>query len=131
MVILKIATKNRNDFVNITSLVQKVVSEKKWSNGILYIYVPHTTAGITINECADLDVARDIINQLDKRIPWRDGYYHGEGNSAAHIKSSLIGSSTFVFIENNRINLGTWQGIFFTEFDGPRNRKIWIKFISS
>jgi secondary thiamine-phosphate synthase enzyme len=88
--------------------------------------VPHTTAAVTINENADPDVQRDIIGELNKVIPLQDGYLHSEGNSAAHIKTSLVGTSEQVIIENGRLKLGTWQSLFFCEFDGPRNRKVWI-----
>jgi len=93
--------------------------------------VPHTTAGLTINENADPSVARDILMELDRRIPWEDGYAHSEGNSAAHIKSTLVGCEKTVNIENGRLALGTWQGIYFCEFDGPRKRQVWIKILSS
>jgi secondary thiamine-phosphate synthase enzyme len=130
MIELSVSTKARNDFVEITDKIRDIVKKEGWTDGVLYIHIPHTTAGITINEHADPSVVHDIITQLDKKIPWRDGYDHSEGNSAAHIKCSLTGSSTYIFIENGRLLLGTWQGVFFAEFDGPRNRKVWLKFIS-
>ncbi len=131
MIEISISTNGRNDFVEITDLIRDVVKREAWLDGVLYIHIPHTTAGITINEHADPSVVHDIITQFDKRIPWKDSYAHSEGNSAAHIKSSLTGASTFIFIENSKLMLGMWQGVFFTEFDGPRNRRVWLKFIPS
>jgi secondary thiamine-phosphate synthase enzyme len=94
-----------------------------------HIFVPHTTAGLTINENADPTVQSDLLKELDKIVPWRDGYDHAEGNAAAHIKSSLVGQSHLVQIDGGRLKLGTWQGIYLAEFDGPRTRKVWVKVI--
>ncbi|MDA8210609.1 MAG: secondary thiamine-phosphate synthase enzyme YjbQ [Clostridia bacterium] len=127
MEILTVRTDKRDQFVNITAQVQEVVRQQGISSGICVVFVPHTTAGVTINENADSDVVRDIIYELDKGIPWQDGYRHGEGNSAAHIKASLMGSAVTVIIEEGRLQLGTWQGIYFAEFDGPRQRKAYVK----
>lgn len=124
-----VKTSGRNDFVNITEKIQEKVTESGMKDGICTVYVPHTTAAVTINEGADPDVLKDIIMELDRRIPWNDGYNHLEGNSAAHIKTSLIGPSETLIIENGRIKLGTWQKVFFCEFDGPRSRKVWLKII--
>jgi len=126
---ISITTHRRTEFIEITNLIQKIVRETKVDNGICYIYVPHTTAGITINENADRSVIEDIQMELNKIVPFDDDYSHSEGNSSAHIKSSLIGNSVCVFIENNSLKFGTWQGIFLCEFDGPRNRKVWVKII--
>ncbi len=126
---ISIITHKKTEFIEITDLVQKVIKETKINNGVCSIYVPHTTAGITINENADRDVISDIQMELNKIVPLEDNYSHSEGNSSAHIKSSLIGNSVTVFIEDNNLKFGTWQGIFFCEFDGPRSRKIWIKVI--
>lgn len=120
-------TSGRSDFVGINSEVQLAVKESGVKNGICVIFIPHTTAGITINEGADPDVVRDIKASLDRIVPWEAGYAHSEGNSAAHIKASMMGSSCIVFIENGSISLGTWQKIYFCEFDGPRTRKVRLK----
>jgi len=126
---ITIRTNSRTEFIDITSQVEKVVSESKIKDGICYLYVPHTTAGITINENADKTVAVDIRDNLNKIIPFEGNYAHTEGNSPAHIKSSIVGHSDLVFIENGKLKFGTWQGIFFCEFDGPRTRSVWIKII--
>jgi secondary thiamine-phosphate synthase enzyme len=126
---ITIRTNSRTEFIDITSQVEKVVSESKIKDGICYLYVPHTTAGITINENADKTVAVDIRDNLNKIIPFEGDYAHTEGNSPAHIKSSIVGHSDLVFIENGKLKFGTWQGIFFCEFDGPRTRSVWIKII--
>jgi secondary thiamine-phosphate synthase enzyme len=131
MELLHINTRSRTDMVDITTQVQTLIAKLGWSDGILTLYVPHTTAGLTINENADPDVRRDMIMEMNKVIPFEDGYHHLEGNSAAHIKTSLFGSSETLIIEDGEIKLGTWQGIYFADFDGPRNRKIFLKFISS
>jgi len=124
---LTIATRSRNEFVDITSQVQDVVRESGISEGLCTIYVPHTTAGLTINEGADPSVQRDILTHLEKMIPHRGDYRHLEGNSDAHIKASLMGSSQTVFIEEGQLVLGTWQAIYFAEFDGPRQRKVMVR----
>jgi secondary thiamine-phosphate synthase enzyme len=128
---IEITTNKQTEFVDITTQVQKKISQSEISDGICVVFVPHTTAGITINENADPDVVKDILLMLDKKIPMSDsGYRHSEGNSAAHIKASLIGSSVSVIIENGKLQLGTWQGIYFCEFDGPRKREIWVKVVA-
>ena len=124
---LEVVTQKRTHFEEITDAVQEVIDESGIKEGICYIYVPHTTAGVFINENADPDVKWDIENALDKLIPWEDGYQHIEGNAAAHIKSVLTGNSLFVPIKDGKLLLGIWQGIFFAEFDGPRDRKVIIK----
>ncbi len=126
---LPISTRSQTEFIDITDTIQRVIAESKVNSGLCQIFIPHTTAGVTINENADPSVRRDMINELNKVIPFDDNYYHSEGNSAAHIKSSLIGCSLTVIIEENRLQLGTWQGIYFCEFDGPRPRKIWVKIL--
>lgn len=115
--------------VNITGEIQGIVNESGVKNGICVIFVPHTTAGITINENADPDVVRDFLMEMNKIVPITDGYRHREGNSAAHIKASMMGFSQTVIIEDGRLLLGTWQGIYFMEFDGPRIRKVHVKII--
>lgn len=128
---ISVQTNSRFEMIDITAAVQKAVSEEKIESGICLIYTPHTTAAVTINENADPDVPRDILVALDKAIPLNANYRHMEGNSAAHVKSSLVGASELVIIENGRLVLGTWQSIFFCEFDGPRTRKVMIKVLSS
>jgi secondary thiamine-phosphate synthase enzyme len=126
---LNLHTKTRTEFLDVTQEVQQVVTEGKIKSGICLIFIPHTTAGITINEDADPSVVQDILKELNKIIPFQDNYAHYEGNSAAHIKSSIVGASLSVIIENGRLALGTWQGIYFCEFDGPRHRQLWVKIL--
>ncbi len=121
-----IRTERQVEFAKITSHVQKIISENDFKNGVCHIYIPHTTAGVTINEGADPDVWRDMIMELNKIVPFDDGYRHAEGNSAAHIKASLMGSSAAVFVQNGNLLLGTWQSIYFCEFDGPRTRRVLV-----
>ena len=120
----------REDFYNITPQVREAVAKCGVTGGIAVVFCPHTTAGITINENADPDVTHDLLIGLNKFFPDHTEYRHGEGNSAAHLKASAIGSSVAVIVENGKLLLGTWQGIFFTEFDPPRNRKFYVKVIS-
>jgi secondary thiamine-phosphate synthase enzyme len=122
-----IRTNSRTDMVDITPYVQKELAKAGIIEGICLVYIPHTTAGVTINEGADPSVCRDIISKLNEMLPADDGYLHSEGNSDSHIKASLVGNSLSVIVENGLIVLGTWQKIFFCEFDGPRSRKVWIK----
>ncbi|ADG82809.1 secondary thiamine-phosphate synthase enzyme YjbQ [Thermincola potens] len=126
---LTIRTGARDQMLDITTDVRAIVQSSGITSGVCYIYVPHTTAGITINENADASVTRDILYELDKMVPWNDGYRHMEGNSAAHIKASMMGFSQMVIIRNGDLQLGAWQGIYFCEFDGPRNRKVFVKII--
>jgi len=125
---ISVRTNNRTQLVDITKEIQKVVDNNEYKSGIVTIFIPHTTAAVTINENADPDVQRDIVMEINKVIPFEDGYHHFEGNSAAHIKSSLFGFSETIIVESGQLQLGTWQGIYFCEFDGPRNRQVWIKF---
>ncbi|WP_079933063.1 secondary thiamine-phosphate synthase enzyme YjbQ, partial [Carboxydocella sp. ULO1] len=122
MEVLRVRTGARDQLVDITDRVQQVVSQRGVKSGLCVVFVPHTTAGVTINENADPDVVTDMLTVLDKLVPWRANYRHGEGNSAAHVKASLLGSSVTVIIEEGRLQLGTWQGIYLAEFDGPRER---------
>lgn len=124
---ISVKTGSRIDMQDITPSVQKEVSKAGTTDGICTIYVPHTTAGITINEGADPAVCQDIIKKLNEMVPPNAGYRHMEGNADSHIKASLIGSSVSVMVENGRLVLGTWQKIFFCEFDGPRSRRVYIK----
>ncbi len=123
---LRVRTSSRTEFVDITAEVSKAVAASGLTSGLCLVHVPHTTAGVTINENADPSVRRDILKELNKVIPFQDDYAHIEGNSAAHIKSSLVGCSCTVPIENGRPALGRWQGIFFCEFDGGRSREVWV-----
>ena len=120
----------RENLYNITSKVQETVRENGVKNGLAVVYCPHTTAGITINENADSDVVTDLLLGLSKAFPDRTEFRHGEGNSAAHLKSSCVGASQTVIIAEGRLLLGTWQGIYFCEFDGPRTRKYCVKVMS-
>jgi secondary thiamine-phosphate synthase enzyme len=124
---ISLKTRSRADMEDITSLVQKEVSRSGVQDGVCLVYVPHTTAGITINEGADPAVCRDMVAKLNELVPRDAGYRHTEGNADSHIKASLVGSSVSVIVENGRLLLGTWQKIFFCEFDGPRSRKVYIK----
>ena len=126
---LEVKTRTRTELIDITSKIEKIVKEGQVKNGVCYLFVPHTTAGITINENADPSVRQDILRELDKVIPFEDNYSHGEGNAAAHIKASLVGSSATIFIEGGGLVLGTWQGIYLCEFDGPRARKVLMKIV--
>lgn len=119
-------TRQRTEFVNITSQVQSLATEYGIKDGLVTVFVPHTTAGITINENADPDVMEDVAVTLDRIVPWNAGYAHSEGNAAAHVKTSLMGSSVRIPVEGGKLCLGTWQGIYFCEFDGPRKRDVWV-----
>jgi secondary thiamine-phosphate synthase enzyme len=127
---LDIKTHSQVEFQEITNKVREVVKESGVQSGICVVYVPHTTAGVMINEHADPDVVDDIAAQLEVMVPQRGNYKHGEGNSAAHIKATLVGSSVTVMVQHGELALGTWQGIFFGEFDGPRNRSLLVKIIA-
>jgi secondary thiamine-phosphate synthase enzyme len=127
---LSVQTPSRNSFIEITGRIQDLLVEEGWEEGILLVFVAHTTAGITINENADPNVVRDFLADLDRLIPLHQSYYqHFEGNSAAHLKASLMGSSVSIIVENGRMILGRWQGIYLCEFDGPRNRQVHLKFL--
>ncbi len=124
-----VSTTARTELVNIDHLIREAITESGVQDGICCVFVPHTTAGVIINENTDPNVAVDILKELNKTIPFSDHYAHIEGNSAAHIKSSLVGCSISIIIENGRPKFGTWQSVFFCEFDGPRRRKVWIKIL--
>ena len=120
-----VRTSSRDEMIDITRSVQQAIGEAGVNSGAVTVYVPHTTAGVTINENADPDVIHDVLLALDQAVPWRQGFYqHGEGNSAAHVKSSIVGCQTTVPIVDGQMTLGTWQSIFFCEFDGPRTRRV-------
>ncbi len=122
-----ISTETRVQLIDITERIRDVVSEKGWKDGAVLLFVPHTTAGITINEGADPDVRRDLEATLSRLVPYRGSYRHAEGNSDAHIKTTLTGNSSLVILQDGRLKLGTWQSIFFCEYDGPRTRSLWIQ----
>lgn len=126
---IEINTTEQVQFVDITQRIEDIVKKNEFENGICTVFVPHTTAAVTINENADPDVSTDMIKEINKIVPFSDKYRHFEGNSAAHIKSSMIGASETIIIENRKLKLGRWQGIYICEFDGPRKRKIWVKSI--
>src|SRR4051812_9286093 len=124
-------TKERSQMIDITNKVSRAVDESKIQNGMAIVFVPHTTAAVTINENADPDVKHDLLRKLSELIPKKESYYlHNEGNSDSHVKTSLVGNSVMLLIENGKLVLGTWQGIQFCEFDGPRNREVFIKLVS-
>lgn len=127
MVEFTLQTGGRTDFVDVTPQVQSALGKLSLEAGAVLVYVPHTTAAITINEGADPDVVRDISRELEKIVPWQDNYAHAEGNSAAHIKSSLVGCSEIVAVESGHLVLGTWQKLWFCEFDGPRRRRVLVQ----
>jgi secondary thiamine-phosphate synthase enzyme len=127
----QVRTTSQTECIDITRSVQQAAQKTGVENGICIVFVPHTTAGITINENADPSVPQDLMMELNKVIPFEDRYHHREGNSAAHIKASLLGCSQVIFIESRELVLGTWQGIFFCEFDGPRNRKVYVKVVKA
>ena len=124
---MNIRTSKHTQMINITETVQKAVTESGVKEGICTVFIPHTTAAVTINENADPDVVRDFTMEINKIVPWEDGYQHMEGNSAAHLKASMIGFSEQIIIDDGRLVLGTWQGVYFCEFDGPRSRKLYLK----
>ena len=124
---INIKTRTRTEFIDITSDVKEIIHESGIKSGACYVYVPHTTAGVTINEGADPAVVKDILSTLNKLIPHNNNYLHMEGNSDAHIKTSLMGPSQSIIIEDGKLLLGTWQSIFFCEFDGARSRKVMVK----
>ena len=126
----EVRTPSRSCMIEITSQIGQIVAQSGIEDGICYVFIPHTTAGLTINENADPTVQSDILKELEKVVPWRDNYDHYEGNSAAHIKASVMGSGHFVLVSGRRLRLGTWQGIYLCEFDGPRQRKVWVQVVS-
>lgn len=127
---INVKSRTRTEFIDITEKIQELLKEAGLVSGICYLYVPHTTAAVTINEGADPSVQRDIMTVLNRLIPFEGDYLHKEGNSSAHIKASLIGTSLNVMVDEGRLVLGTWQSVFFAEFDGPRHRRVAVKFFS-
>ncbi len=126
MVEFSVQSSGRTDFIDVTDEVARCVRQLGLQQAVVTVFNPHTTAAVTINEGADPDVVRDMNVALDKLIPWSDGYHHAEGNSAAHIKASLYGSSVQIIVQDGRLMLGTWQKIWFCDFDGPRRRSLWV-----
>ena len=124
---LRVSTSAHTQMLNITDMIQSAVTESGVRSGVCTVFIPHTTAAVTINENADPDVVRDFTMEINKLVPWEDGYRHMEGNSAAHLKASMIGFSEQIIIEGGRLVLGTWQGIYFCEYDGPRRRNVYVK----
>ncbi|MBI5143395.1 MAG: YjbQ family protein [Nitrospirae bacterium] len=124
---LTVTSSGRNQFIDITGEVRNVILKKGVKNGICFLFVPHTTAAVTINEGADPDVARDILAYMEKLVPQRNGFKHAEGNSDAHIKASMFGASEIVHVVDGKLALGTWQAIYFCEFDGPRTRRLGVR----
>lgn len=127
---ITLKTGKQTEMIDVTDRVQQQVTDGKIERGLCVVFVPHTTAAVTINESADPAVRQDILMVLNKIVPWKEDYRHLEGNSPAHLKTSLIGSSEIIAVEEGRLVLGTWQGIFFCEFDGPRTRKLDVRLIS-
>lgn len=126
---IQVPTPRHDCMLNISREVQQALCDSEIQNGFVYLFVPHTTAALTINENADPDVVRDMLHETARIVPWNSDYHHGEGNSAAHIKTTFFGPSLTIMVEKGRMVLGTWQGIFFCEFDGPRNRRLEIKIV--
>ena len=124
-----IRTPQREAMVNITAAVQKLVATKGWYHGALLAFCPHTTASLTINEAADPDVEQDMVAFMHRRIPATEAFRHGEGNSDAHIKASLFGAHSLIIVEQGTLRLGTWQGLYLCEWDGPRTRNVWLQFL--
>jgi len=131
MKVLQVKTTSHNEFIDITSMVQSALEESGLDDGACLVFVPHTTAGVTINENADPSVRKDILMMLDRIAPEDAGYSHAEGNSAGHVKSSLMGCSAHVPVRAGHLALGTWQGIYFCEFDGPRTRQVWVEALNT
>jgi secondary thiamine-phosphate synthase enzyme len=126
---IPVKTRSKTEFVDITRTVEDAIRSQGVDEGICMLFVPHTTAAVTINESADPSVQSDILMVLNKIVPWKEAYRHMEGNSPAHIKASIIGASELIAVEGGRLKLGTWQGVFFCEFDGPRSRKLHIRLL--
>jgi secondary thiamine-phosphate synthase enzyme len=126
---LRVKTKRRTQLVDVTAEVQRVVAESGVDSGVCYVFVPHTTAAVTINEHADPDLAADLEGVFDRMVPHAGPYRHAEGNTDSHAKAVMVGASQIIFVERGKLALGTWQGVFLCEFDGPRERKVWLKVV--
>ena len=122
-----VRTSSHTQMLDITGQVRKIVADSGVQDGLCVVFVPHTTAAVTVNENADPDVQTDFMREINKIVPWEDGYFHAEGNSAAHLKASMMGFSETLVIDGGKPLLGTWQGIYFLEYDGPRTRKVYVK----
>ncbi len=131
MDVLQVRTSAREELVDITAAVRSLVREQGRKDGILVLFCPHTTAAVTVNEAADPSVARDIVVNLRALVPRQGDYRHAEGNSDAHIKASLFGPEQLLLVEQGELKLGTWQGVYFCEFDGPRSRTLWVKWLGA
>jgi secondary thiamine-phosphate synthase enzyme len=131
MHVLRVKTGRRTQFVDVTDEVKRVVAASRVVSGVCYVYVPHTTAGVTINEHFDPDVATDLEGVFDRLVPRAGAYRHAEGNSDSHAKAVLTGASQMIFVEDGKLALGQWQGVFFCEFDGPRERKVWVEVVEA
>ena len=127
---LTVSSERHTEMIDISADIRAAVAESGVKNGICLVFVPHTTAAVTVNENADPDVKSDIIKELDKIVPWEDNYRHREGNAAAHLKSSLVGCAQSLIIEDGDLLLGTWQGVYFCEYDGPRRRRVLLKIVA-
>jgi secondary thiamine-phosphate synthase enzyme len=130
MQMLRVKTSRRTQLVDVTQEIEQVVAESGAKEGVCYVYIPHTTAAVMINEHADPDVASDLEGVFDRLVPHKGPYRHAEGNTDSHAKAVMVGASQVIFIERGKLALGTWQGVFFCEFDGPRERKMWVKVIA-
>jgi len=128
MIAKEVVSHQRHEWLDITSQLEACIREQQWNTGSLTVFVPHTTAAVTINENADPDVVSDLITTMDRLVPWEDNYRHLEGNSAAHVKASLLGASLTLLVIEGQLKKGTWQGVFFCECDGPRKRQYWLTF---
>jgi secondary thiamine-phosphate synthase enzyme len=128
---LTIKTDRREQFVAVTAKIEELIGRNGWKDGLLHVHCPHTTAGLTVNENADPDVVRDMLLTLARLVPQRGDYRHSEGNSDAHVKASLMGTGLTLIVEGGEIRLGTWQGVFFCEFDGPRARQVWVRWMGA
>ena len=126
---IEVRTPRREALVRLTTPIQELVTANEWDDGAVVVFCPHTTAGLTVNEAADPDVAADMVDILGRLVPTSSAYRHAEGNSDAHVKTTLVGPSLTLIVENGQLQLGTWQGIFLCEWDGPRTRKIWVKWL--
>lgn len=126
MLELTVESRAHTQFINLDALLRQALRDSDLADGLLHVHVPHTTAGVTINENADPDVVADMTGILERLVPWRGNYAHAEGNSAAHVKASLMGFSVTVPVSGGKLMLGTWQSVYFCEFDGPRRRKVWV-----
>jgi secondary thiamine-phosphate synthase enzyme len=129
MEVLKVRTDRRTQLLDVTVAVERAVAESGVATGVCYVFVPHTTAGVMINEHADPDVATDLEGVFDRLVPHSGPYRHAEGNTDSHAKAAIVGASQMIFVEKGKLALGTWQGVFLCEFDGPRERKIWVKVV--